>query len=161
MTEDAKQEVPKKKKSRGCVIGLVIVGVAFVIALVSFLYLPGMLKDKMIAGFAELETKVKETNPPGYTDEDIHALFAGALTALDSGWVSEDVSKKAVQTMMGAYSDDSLTVEEAVEVLEALQMMNPNTANGALPNDSAKIDDEDNDMAPSDSTVGKSVGGGR
>jgi hypothetical protein len=149
-------EAPKKKMSKGCMIGLIIIGVALVIAVLSFMYLPGMLRDKMIAGLSELETEIKEVNPPGYTDDQVHSIFAGALAALDSGLVADEVAQSAIQTVVSVYSDDSLTQDDAVKILEALQMMNPNSA-GIVPRDDSES--SNSDMGASDSTVGNTSGG--
>ncbi len=142
--------------SKGCMIGLILIGIALIIAVLSFMYLPGMMRDKMKAGLADLESEVKTVNPPGYTDDQIHSIFAGAISALDSGLVADDIAQKAITTVVGVYSDDSLTLDDAVKILEALKMMNP----GALkdvPTDSGKA--MDSSMGATDSTAGNDSGG--
>jgi len=153
-------EAPKKKMSKGCMIGLVVIGVALIIAVGSYMYLPGMLRDKMKAGFAELETKVVALNPPGYTTEEIHSMFSTAMMSLDSGWVSEDVIKKSLQSLVMAYSNDTLTVDDAVKALKALRMLDPNAKDTDNMPDSAMMNmDTSMGSMQTDSTVGAGDGG--
>jgi len=154
-------EAPKKKMSKRCIIGLVALGVALIIAVGSFMYLPGMLRDKMKAGFAELETKIVSLNPPGYTTEEIHSMFSTAMMSLDSGWVSEDVIKKSLQSLVLAYSNDTLTQDDAVKALEALRMLDPNAKDmGGMPDSSMMEMDTAMGSMDMDSTVGGSGDGG-
>ncbi len=144
-------DAPKKKMSKGCLISIILIGVVLVITVISFMYLPGMLREKMLTSFAELETKITTLNPPGYTTEQIEELFSGAMTAFDSGWVSQAAIKNASETLMGIGSVDSLSADDAVKVLEALQMMVPG-ADGleSMGGDSLTSPE----MKHSDSTVG-------
>ncbi len=137
-------------------IGLILIGIALLIAVLSFMYLPGMMREKMRSGLAELENEIATVNPPGYNTEQIHSIFAGALSALDSGLVADDIAQKAITTVVSVYSDDSLTVDDAVKILEALQMMNPGALKDMPMNGGEAMDSS---MGDSDSTVGATSGG--
>ncbi len=146
-------EAPKKKMSKGCLIGIVILGIAVVVTVLTVVYGPGMLKDKILRDAKALEVKVKSLNPPGYTDEQIHSLFAGVITAFETGTMSPDALRDATQTLAGIASIDSLTVDDAVKVLEALRTLGPNADKNDSTGDDAITDTS---MSPADSTVGES-----
>ena len=111
--------------SKGCMIGLIVGIVLFVIA-ITIVVLVWVYKDELVeAGVGKMvdsvEMEIVKNLPEGYTSEDVHRIMGDFKAAVLAGKISGPEVQNLANTFQTAIADKEISREEGDELLRMIQ----------------------------------------
>lgn len=111
--------------SKGCTIGLIVVGVIIVLMIIGAIFL-WIYKDKIMeAGIDYLidntETQIVADLPDGYTEDSVHQIMLDLKAAIKNGEIDGADIQKLGQIFQTAMADKTIDQEEGAEILKTIQ----------------------------------------
>ncbi len=111
--------------SKGCTIGLIIVGVIVLLLIIGGIFL-WIYKDKILeAGIDYLidntETEIVTNLPEGYTEADVNRIMGDLKAAIKNKEVGSEDIQALAQTFQVAMADKTIDQEEGAEILTLIQ----------------------------------------
>ena len=139
----------KSKMPKGCVIGLAVAGGLLLLIMITLGVVYYYRDDIRDAFLQEVEERIVQIEPEGYTEAEIRRIFELYIMAVDSGDVGAKEGEKAVLILQDVLKDDQVTSEEALRMLAVMREITDNMDHSSLPTleseaetDSAQADDD-------------------
>ena len=124
MSEELKTE-PKKGMSRGCLVGLIVVGVLAIIVIgagiVCYVYQDELLEFGLEKSTDMIALEIKANLPEEYTEAEIDELFDKFRQAIKNKEINPDTIQKLMMQFQSYVEDKKIDVDEARKLVEEIK----------------------------------------
>ncbi len=124
MSEELKA-VPKKGMSRGCLIGLIVVGILAIIVIgagvVCYVYQDELLEYGLDKSTDMIALEIKTNLPEEFTEAEVDELFDRLKQAIKNKEINPESIQKLVMQFQSYLEDQKIDMDEARKLIEEIK----------------------------------------
>ncbi|MCP4705866.1 MAG: hypothetical protein GY865_14800 [candidate division Zixibacteria bacterium] len=117
--------VPKKGMSKGCLIGLVVVGILAIIVIgsgiVCYVYQDELLEYGLDKSTDMIALEIKANLPEEFTEAEIDELFDKLKQAIKNKEINPESIQKLVMQFQSYLEDQKIDMDEARKLIEEIK----------------------------------------